>query len=76
MDNYDRAIRDCDKAVSLLKKNDELSSAYCNRGNAYFVKGNYDQAIRDYKKALELHSNSDAAKNLAVVSEKKRQRGY
>lgn len=76
MDNYDQAIRDCDKAVSLLKKNDELSSAYCNRGNAYFVKGNYDQAIRDYKKALELHSNPDAAKNLAVVSEKKRQRGY
>lgn len=76
MDNYDQAIRDCDKAVSLLKKNDELSSAYCNRGNAYFVKGNYDQAIRDYKKALELHSNPNAAKNLAVVSEKKRQRGY
>jgi len=76
MDNYDQAIRDCDKAISLLKKNDELSSAYCNRGNAYFVKGNYDQAIRDYKKALELHSNPDAAKNLAVVSEKKRQRGY
>lgn len=76
MDNYDQAIRDCDKAISLLKKNDELSSAYCNRGNAYFVKGNYDQAIRDYKKALELHSNPEAAKNLAVVSEKKRQRGY
>lgn len=76
MDNYDQAIRDCDKAISWLKKNDELSSAYCNRGNAYFVKGNYDQAIRDYKKALELHSNPDAAKNLAVVSEKKRQRGY
>ena len=76
MDNYDQAIRDCDKAVSLLKKNDELSSAYCNRGNAYFVKGNYDQAIRDYKKALELHQNPDAAKNLAVVSEKKRKRGY
>ena len=76
MDNYDQAIRDCDKAISLLKENDELSSAYCNRGNAYFVKGNYDQAIRDYKKALELHPNPDAAKNLAVVSEKKRKRGY
>ena len=76
IDNYDQAIRDCDKAISLLKENDELSSAYCNRGNAYFVKGNYDQAIRDYKKSLELHPNPDAAKNLAVVSEKKRKRGY
>ena len=38
-----------------------LSTAYNNRGVAYFEKGEYDRAIQDFNEAIHLSSNAEAA---------------
>ena len=49
--NYDRAIRDYDKAIELKP---DFAVAYSNRGVAYAKKGDYPRAVVDYDKAIEL----------------------
>jgi len=53
--NHDRAIQDCDQAISLSPGNLE---AYLSRGHALFNKGDYDRAILDYGQAITLGSNA------------------
>lgn len=40
-----------------LVDNDDLATAYKNRGNAYDDKGQYDQALEDYGRAVATNSN-------------------
>ena len=49
--NHDRAIKDCDHAISLNPGNVE---AYLFRAHALFNKGDYDRAISDYDQAITL----------------------
>lgn len=49
---YDRAIVDCNKALSIDPRDDH---AYNDRGAAYYLKDNYDQAITDYSQAIRLN---------------------
>ena len=55
-------IEDCNKAIAL---DQNLSSAYRNRGNAHAFLGDYDKAYTDLSKAIEL--NSKMPKPLAIV---------
>jgi tetratricopeptide (TPR) repeat protein len=54
--DFDRAIRDYDRAVALDPKS---FLAFNNRGFAYSGKGDFDGAIQDYDQAIRL--NPDAA---------------
>ena len=49
--DYDRAIKDYDRAIQLDPKN---VFAYRNRGIAYENKGDHDRAIQDYDRAIQL----------------------
>ncbi|TSA09932.1 MAG: toll/interleukin-1 receptor domain-containing protein [Deltaproteobacteria bacterium] len=51
---YDQALKDYDKLIS-LKPND--AESYNARGNVYLAKGNYDKAINDFNKAVSLDPN-------------------
>ena len=51
---YDAAIKDYDKALSLKS---DYAAAYSDRGLAYYGKGQYDAAIKDFDKALSLKSD-------------------
>ncbi|MFA5780099.1 MAG: tetratricopeptide repeat protein [Elusimicrobiota bacterium] len=51
MKQYDRAIRDFDKAIAL---NLTYECAYSNRGYVYFKKGDYEKAMKDFNKAIKL----------------------
>jgi len=53
-DDLDRAIEDCNQAIS-LDPND--ASAYTCRGNAYNKRGNHDRAIENCDQAIRLDSN-------------------
>jgi tetratricopeptide (TPR) repeat protein len=56
--DYDRAIQDYDRAVSLDPKN---FLAFNNRGFAYGGKGNFDRAIQDYDQAISRNPNAALA---------------
>jgi tetratricopeptide (TPR) repeat protein len=51
---YDQALKDYDKLISLKPKDAE---SYNSRGNVYLAKSNYDKAINDFNKALSLDPN-------------------
>ena len=51
MGDFDRALRDFDKAISMAPRVGEL---YSNRGNAHVGKGHYERAIADYDEAIRL----------------------
>jgi tetratricopeptide (TPR) repeat protein len=53
--NHDRAIQDCDQAISLNPGNPD---AYLSRAHALFNKADYDRAIADYDQAIALGSKS------------------
>ncbi|MCH8904515.1 MAG: tetratricopeptide repeat protein [Bacteroidetes bacterium] len=53
-DNYDMALGDLNKSISL---DDSNFNAWVNRGFVYSQQGNYDQAIIDFNKAIELNPN-------------------
>ena len=48
---YDSAIVDYNEAVRL---DPEDATAYCGRGDVYFLKGGYDRAIEEYSVAIAL----------------------
>jgi tetratricopeptide (TPR) repeat protein len=56
--DYDKAIKDCDKAIELAPK---CAEAYNARGMAYWGMGpkNDDKAITDWTRAIELNPNFD-----------------
>ncbi|HMD72090.1 MAG TPA: tetratricopeptide repeat protein [Bryobacteraceae bacterium] len=63
--DYDQAIRDFDKALSLRPGTVE---ALNGRGLAYEQKGNFDRAIEDYSLAIRLRPDfADAFNNRALV---------
>jgi uncharacterized membrane protein len=47
---YDRAMHDCDEAITLDEKN---AYAYNTRGAIYYLTDKYDQAIEEYSKAIQ-----------------------
>jgi tetratricopeptide (TPR) repeat protein len=49
---FDRAIADCNQALSLDPKN---ALAFSNRGNSYVFKHEYDRAIEDFNEAIKLN---------------------
>jgi tetratricopeptide (TPR) repeat protein len=49
---YDRAIKDFDKAIRLDPNN---AAAFSDRGVAWFYKKEYDKAIEDYDEAIRLY---------------------
>ncbi len=51
MGDYDRAIADCNEAISLDQQN---AGAFINRGIAWRNKGDYDRAIPDCNEAIHL----------------------
>lgn len=51
MKNYDRALADFDKAVTLNPHNDR---AWANRGRVFAITGDYRQALADMEKAVTL----------------------
>jgi tetratricopeptide (TPR) repeat protein len=53
--DHDRAIQDCDQAISL---NPIYVEAFLFRGHAYFNKGDNDRAIQDYDQAITLGSQA------------------
>jgi tetratricopeptide (TPR) repeat protein len=68
--NYDRAIKDFDRALTLDPK---WVALYVQRCIAYNDKGDYDRAIKDCDQAIRLHPNDvDAFSARALVY---RQRG-
>ena len=59
--DYDKAIRDFDRAIQINDKTHEadghrVAEAYSHRGFAHGAKGRLDQVIADQKKAIELDS--------------------
>ncbi|MCL2187053.1 MAG: hypothetical protein FWB86_14575 [Treponema sp.] len=50
---YDEAIDNINKAISLATEDWQLDQAYEVRGSAYTRKGNHQQGIADYKKAAD-----------------------
>ena len=56
--NYDQAISDLSKAITL---NPGDANVYLSRGNVYQNNGNYDQAISDLSKAITLNPNYASA---------------
>jgi lipoprotein NlpI len=58
--NYDQAIQDFDKAISLKPDTPE---AFNNRGLAYEQKGDFDRAIQDYDQAIRLQPTYASAFN-------------
>lgn len=60
LQNYDKAIKDCTKAIEL---DDKYLKAYLRRAQSYEVKEKYDESLADFKKVLELDpSNKEALK--------------
>jgi len=55
--DYDRAIKDYDKAIYLEPK---YAEHYYNRGACHLGLGDYDQAIADYTKAISLNFYNEA----------------
>ena len=51
--NYNRAIKDCNRAIELKY---DYAEPYSNRGAAYRNVGDYNRAIENYNKAIELNS--------------------
>ena len=59
--NYDRAIKDYNKAIQL---NPKAPEPYTNRGIAYSNKDEHDRAIEDFNKAIALkHNYAEAYSN-------------
>ena len=56
--DFDRAIADYDKAITLDPKDAEPHEI---RGLAYYLKGDLDRAVADSRKALELQPEDDDA---------------
>jgi len=54
LNEYERAIKDYDKAIEL---NPNYAETYYNRGNAYAKLNKYERAIKDFSKAIELNPN-------------------
>lgn len=51
----DRVISGCTAIIQSKEQNpNDLSTAFNNRGNAYYDKKDYDRAIADYNEALRL----------------------
>jgi tetratricopeptide (TPR) repeat protein len=60
--NYDVAIRLYTKAIESGElSQQDLSTIYYNRGNAWYYKGDYDKAIADYDKVVEIDPRPAAA---------------
>ena len=57
---YDRALADCDQAISLDRK---LGFAYNNRANAYSAKNDNVSALADYTEAIKLKPRYSLAYN-------------
>jgi tetratricopeptide (TPR) repeat protein len=53
--DYDRAIADFGKAITLDPKN---ALAYFGSGSAHYGKGDYDRAVADYSEAIRLGNKS------------------
>jgi tetratricopeptide (TPR) repeat protein len=58
--NYEMAVRDYSKAISLFP---DFQEAYNNRGNAFAKLHDIDSAIKDYKKAIDLDPSDASAYN-------------
>src|SRR5215467_8307921 len=54
VDDLDKKIEVCTRAIDNSPKNSRLASAYNNRGKAYTRKGDYDRALSDLDSALRL----------------------
>jgi tetratricopeptide (TPR) repeat protein len=66
--DYDHAIEDFDRALTLHPASALASLAYNNRGTAYNGKGDYNRAIEDFNQAIELDSKYiDAYYNRGVA---------
>ena len=52
--DYDAAIDDFTKGISLKPKPSTLATLYNNRGNAFMSKNNFDAAVSDYSSAIQL----------------------
>jgi tetratricopeptide (TPR) repeat protein len=67
---YEEAVRDFDRAGTLLQAASDRARANFNLGNAYFALGELDAALASYKAALRLDpSDEDARYNLAIVTQ-------
>jgi len=62
--NYDHAIADLDKAISLYPK---LAAAYVIRGNTFDSKGDYNRAIADYSAAIPISSSARGSYGRATI---------
>jgi tetratricopeptide (TPR) repeat protein len=61
---YDRAIADFDRAISLNPKDATYNAvAYNNRGLAWDHKGEFDRAVSDYDRAIALDPKDAVAYN-------------
>ena len=55
---YERAIEEFNSAIA---QDPDFSSAYNNRGNAYYMLSNYQRAIEDYHRAIALDPENASA---------------
>lgn len=58
LDNYDKAIEDCNSAIWL---NSSHSTAYENLGNIYGIRKDYDKAIYNFEKSVESDPKNSTA---------------
>jgi tetratricopeptide (TPR) repeat protein len=59
LNDYEKAIANFTMAINLMPNN---SSAYYNRGYAYFFTGEYNLAFKDFKKYLTYDPDNETIK--------------
>ncbi len=66
--NYDKAITDCQTALTLNPVKKDEAQAYVNRGYAHQQKKNYEKAMSDFKKASQVDARLyDAYASMAWI---------
>ena len=58
MGEFEKAVKDCGKAIELQP---EFANAYVNRATAFNAKGETNKAVADLTKAIQIDSNQTAA---------------
>jgi tetratricopeptide (TPR) repeat protein len=71
VENYDQAIKDCEKLIQIKPNDDQgklsLSNAYLQRGISFDKKKDYNNAIPDYEKALKYNPDDNSARELLAM---------